>query len=52
MGGIWRRVTSALSKVSGAQLAEFIRFFKWIRPAKFMVPIPLSPPRIKYLTLL
>jgi hypothetical protein len=29
MVGIWRRMTSTLSKVSGAQLAEFIRFFKY-----------------------
>ena len=38
-------MTSALSKVSGTQLAEFIRFFKWIRPARFMVRIRLRPHR-------
>ena len=32
------------------KLAEFIRFFKWIRPARFMVRIRLSPPRTKSLT--
>jgi hypothetical protein len=42
MGGIWRRMTSTLSKVSGAQLAEFIRFFKWIPSARFMVRIPAT----------
>src|ERR1700688_2711708 len=43
-------MTFTLGKVSGAQLAEFIRFLKMDTASRFMVRIRLSPPRSKSLS--